>query len=105
MSLFQTLKNALERQDADTAFDTLQKAAGGKLDYIFANNQKMRFYKPGEVDNFYEDVLGGVVQSAVYMMADGTFDQFEKGLRYQNLTTNFSTLNLRIDDVIVLVVH
>ncbi|QVW55299.1 hypothetical protein pEaSNUABM29_00259 [Erwinia phage pEa_SNUABM_29] len=105
MSLFQTLKNALERNDADSAFEALQKASDGKLDTIFANNQKMRFYKPGEVDHFYDDLFQGVVQSAVYMMADGTFDQFEKGLRYQRLVNNYSTLNLRIDDVIVLVVH
>lgn len=48
MSLFQTIKSALERNDADSAFTAVQKASNGKLDSVFANNQRMRFTKSGK---------------------------------------------------------
>lgn len=105
MSLFQTIKSALERNDADSAFTALEKASNGKLDSVFANNQRMRFYKVGEVDQFYDEVLTGVVQSAVYVMPAEQLSQFEKGLRYQQLSNNHSLLNLAIEDCIALVVY
>ncbi|EBR0311882.1 hypothetical protein ABV111_001080 [Salmonella enterica subsp. enterica serovar Newport] len=105
MSLFQTIKSALERNDADSAFTALQKASNGKLDSVFANNQRMRFYKVGEVDQFYDELFTGVVQSAVYAMPTEQLSQFEKGMRYQRLSNDYALLNLAIDDCTVLVVY
>lgn len=105
MSLFQTIKSALDRNDADSAFAELQQAADGKLDSIFAANLRMRFYKAGEIDQFYEELFGGVVQSAALVLPVSSANQFEKGLRYQRIANDFSTLNLRVGDCIVIIVH
>lgn len=104
MALFEVVSNHLNRKETTEAVAAIKTAAGGKLDGLLADRQRLRIYKVGEVDHFYEDLASRVVGCAILVLPDGTFDQFEKGKRYEDMVNNFSTLNLLLDDAVVIIV-
>ncbi|ANZ48207.1 hypothetical protein ASESINO_194 [Erwinia phage vB_EamM_Asesino] len=105
MALFEVVSNHLNRQESDAAVAAIKTAAAGKLDGVLADRQRIRVYKVGEVDQFYHDLESRVVSCAIIVIPDGTFDQFEKGTRYLNMVNNYSTLNLLLDDAVVIIAN
>ncbi|ANZ50618.1 hypothetical protein STRATTON_193 [Erwinia phage vB_EamM_Stratton] len=103
MSLFAVVTEHLKRQENEDALTAIKNAAGGKLNGVLDNRRRIRAYMVGEDDTFYSDLSNRVVSCAVLVIPDGTFDQFENGKHYGELMNDYSTLNLRIDDAIIIV--